>query len=122
MSAILNTKGDFLQRVADALTAVEQELESMFDCRLSPAELAALHPQVEERLAQVVDLSVDSLMYLSPSEALELAHETNASAEQPIVLARKRALDDRAHRLFERATSLHSRCTSTWRRRLREGV
>lgn len=70
MSAILNTKGDFLQRVADALTAVEQELESMFDCRLSPAEMAALHPQVEERLAQVVDLSVDSLMYLSPSEAL----------------------------------------------------
>lgn len=122
MSAILNTKGDFLQRVADALTAVEQELESMFDCRLSPAEMAALHPQVEERLAQVVDLSVDSLMYLSHSEALELAHETNASAEQPIVLARKRALDDRAHRLFERATSLHSRCTSTWRRRLREGV
>ena len=37
MSAILNTKGDFLQRVADALTAVEQELESMFDCRLSPS-------------------------------------------------------------------------------------
>lgn len=121
MSAILSTKGDYLRQVSDALTAVEQELARLFDCQLTTAELVALHPQVEEHLAQVVELSVDTLNYLSPTEALALAEEARVTKMTRIIEARKNILDARAHALFARANDLHDRSTCTWRRRLREG-